>query len=541
VKRLSHDRRVLLLALLAALPAVLTAVVLLFGEGVTPKVRWTFSSLIVLWWLGCAYALRERVVTPLQTVSNLLAAMREQDFSIRARGSRPDDPLGEVLLEVNALASTLRQQRLGALEATALLSKVMGEIDVAVFAFDDAERLKLTNRYGEKLLGQAEPRLLNRSAGDLGLASCLEGPTPRLLDATFGATTGRWEVRTSTFRQGGLPHRLLVLTDVSRPLREEERLAWQRLIRVLGHEINNSLAPIHSIAGSLERVIAPEVPPPDWRDDVRRGLTVIASRAEALSRFTGAYAKLARLPAPRFAPVDAGELVRRVAGLETRMAVRVSPGPGVGLSADADQVEQLLINLSSATDAALETAGVVEVGWRAAPGDRRRLEIWVSDEGPGLAASDVNGCSSSPADRGGPRGLALENRQDRPGCIAHPRPVHRPALNADLATGLLPTRSRSDTVRSVTTSPVLSVVFGSSSRICASCAATGLCSTPFGITTNSPGSRTRSPSRRQIVSRPSRTRKSSSSFSWRCQTNSPRTFTSFTWASFNSPTIFGLK
>jgi nitrogen fixation/metabolism regulation signal transduction histidine kinase len=401
---------------------------------VSPKVRWTFSSLVVLWWLGCAYALRERVVIPLQTVSNLLAAMREQDFSIRARGSRPDDPLGEVLLEVNALASTLRQQRLGALEATALLSKVMAEIDVAVFAFDDAGLLKLTNRFGEKLLGQAEPRLLNRSAEELGLASCLEGPTPRLLDATFGVTTGRWEVRTSTFRQGGLPHRLLVLTDVSRPLREEERLAWQRLIRVLGHEINNSLAPIRSIAGSLERVIAPEVPPSDWRDDVRRGLTVISSRAEALSRFTGAYAKLARLPAPRFAPVDAGALVRRVAGLETRVAVRVTLGPDAALSADADQIEQLLINLvRNAADAALETAGAVEAGWRAAAGGRGRVEIWISDEGPGLASTSnlfVPFFTTKPGGSGiglvlsrqiaeaHGGSLSLENRTDRPGCIA---------------------------------------------------------------------------------------------------------------------------
>ena len=419
---------------MAALPAVVTALVLLWGEGVTPKVRWTFGVLVVAWWLACAYALRERVVFPLQTVSNLLAAMREKDFSIRARGARPDDPLGEVLLEVNALAETLRQQRLGALEATALLSKVMGEIDVAVFAFDAQGRLKLVNRFGEKLLGQAAPRLLGLSAAELGLASCLEGPTPRLIDATFGVAQGRWEVRASAFRQGGLPHRLLVLTDVSRPLREEERLAWQRLIRVLGHEINNSLAPIQSIAGSLERVIAPETPEPDWRDDVRRGLAVIASRAESLSRFTGAYAKLARLPAPRFAPVDAGALLRRVVGLETRRPVLLVPGPDVTVSADADQVEQLLINLvRNSVDAALETGGAIEAGWRAAAGDRRRLEIWIADEGPGLAnttnlfvpffttkpgGSGIGLVLSRQIAEAHGGTLSLENRQDRPGCLA---------------------------------------------------------------------------------------------------------------------------
>jgi nitrogen fixation/metabolism regulation signal transduction histidine kinase len=419
---------------MAALPAVVVALALLWGGDVTPKVRWTFGVLVVIWWLACAYSLRERVVIPLQTVSNLLAAMREGDFSIRARGARPDDPLGEVLLEVNALAETLRQQRLGALEATALLSKVMAEIGVAVFAFDAQGRLKLVNRFGEKLLGQAAPRLLGLSAAELGLASCLEGPTPRLTDATFGSAQGRWEVRASAFRQGGLPHRLLVLTDVSRPLREEERLAWQRLIRVLGHEINNSLAPIQSIAGSLERVIAPERPEPDWRDDVRRGLAVIASRAEALSRFTGAYARLARLPAPRFARVDAGALLRRVVGLETRLAVLLTPGPDAAVSADGDQVEQLLINLvRNAVDAALETGGAVEAGWRAAAGDRRRLEVWIADEGPGLAntanlfvpffttkpgGSGIGLVLSRQIAEAHGGTLSLENRQDRPGCLA---------------------------------------------------------------------------------------------------------------------------
>ena len=434
MRRITHDRRIWLLAILAALPAVVTAAVLLSGEGVSGKTRWTLGLLIGAWWLACAYALRQRVIYPLQTVSNLLAALREGDFSIRARGARTDDALGEVLLEVNALAETLRQQRLGALEATALLSKVMAEIDVAVFTFDADGRLRLVNRFGEKLLGQPEPRLLGRSAAELGLASCLEGPSPRLSDAAFGGHPGRWEIRSGTFRQGGLPHRLLVLTDVSRPLREEERLAWQRLIRVLGHEINNSLAPIHSIAGSLERVIAPEVPDPDWRDDVRRGLAVIASRAEALSRFTGAYAKLARLPAPRFAPVHVGTLLTRVAGLETRVPVRLSAGTDATLSADADQVEQLLINLvRNAADAALETGGGVEAGWKLAPGGRRALEIWIADRGPGLAntanlfvpffTTKPGGsgiglvlCRQIAEAHGG--ALTLENRSDGPGCLA---------------------------------------------------------------------------------------------------------------------------
>ena len=380
--KLTHDRRVILLAALAALPAAVVSLALLWSGDYSDKVRWTLTAAILLGALIFLNALWERVVRPLQTVSNLLAAMREEDFSIRARGARGNDPLGEVLVEVNALADTLRRQRLGALEATALLSRVMAEIDVAVFAFDEQGELQLTNRAGERLLGQPAPRLLGKSAEELGLAECLREESPRILDATFPAGAGRWEVRRSSFRQGGRPHHLLVLSDLSRPLREQERLAWQRLIRVLGHELNNSLAPIQSIAGSLSGLLAQKAPLEDWREDAGRGLAVIASRAEALSRFTSAYASLARLPPPRFSRVELTPLIARVAGLEQRVPIRVDGGPDLAVSADPDQLEQLLINLvRNAADAALETRGGAAIAWRGAD---RHVEITVTDEGPGL-------------------------------------------------------------------------------------------------------------------------------------------------------------
>jgi nitrogen fixation/metabolism regulation signal transduction histidine kinase len=414
---------------------VAVAIGILWAGDYSSKLRWTLGVIVVVAWILFVQTLRERVVRPLQTVSNLLAAMREEDFSIRARGARVDDPLGEVLLEVNALAETLREQRLGALEATALLSKVMAEIDVAVFAFDDAGVLRLVNKFGETLLGQPEPRLLGRSAEELGLAPFLVPDSAQILDASFPGGAGRFEVRRSSFRQGGVPHQLLVLADVSRPLREEERQAWQRLIRVLGHELNNSLAPIQSIAGSLKRLAEEREPPADWREDLQRGLAVIASRAEALSRFTNAYAKLARLPPPRPAPVAVDPLMRRVTSLETRLPVGVIPGPPATLSADADQLEQLLINLvRNAADAALETKGGVAVGWKRLRG--RELEIWVADDGPGLpntsnlfvpffttkpGGSGIGLVLSRQIAEAHGGSLALENRRGHRGCIARLR------------------------------------------------------------------------------------------------------------------------
>jgi nitrogen fixation/metabolism regulation signal transduction histidine kinase len=425
---------VLLTGLGAAAPGSLVALLLLWLGDFTPRVQWTLTVLIALVATGFLLALQSRVVTPLQTVSNLLAALREGDFSIRARAARMSDSLGDVMREINTLAETLREQRLDALEATALLRKVMAEIAVAVFTFDADRRLQLVNRFGQQLLGQPAERLLGRTAAALGLEDCFQGESSRTLAMSFPGGTGRWETRHTSFRQHGMPHQLLVLTDVSKPLREEERLAWQRLIRVLGHELNNSLAPIKSIAGSLGTQLSADTRPTDWEDDVRSGLAVIASRAESLARFMGAYARLARLPAPRFDPFDIGAIVHRVVALETRHQVAVDEGPPIVVRGDADQLEQVLINLvRNAVDAATETGGTVRVGWAVRPGRAPAVDIFVDDEGPGLSSTTnlfVPFFTTKPSGsgiglvlsrqiaeaHGGT--LTLENRSDRSGCRA---------------------------------------------------------------------------------------------------------------------------
>src|SRR5262249_43494585 len=157
--RLRFDQRILLLALVAGLPAALVALVLLWTGAYTPKVQWTLTVLIVGVWTGCSFSVRQRVVVPLPTLSHLLSAPRGGEFSNRARGASGDDRVGAVMLEVNVLASTLHDQRLGALEAGALLRTVMVEIDVAVFTFDGAHMLRLVNRAGERLLAQPAEQL----------------------------------------------------------------------------------------------------------------------------------------------------------------------------------------------------------------------------------------------------------------------------------------------------------------------------------------------------------------------------------------------
>ncbi|PYL53258.1 MAG: PAS domain-containing sensor histidine kinase [Verrucomicrobia bacterium] len=417
--RFSHQGKLTWLILGAVAPAMIIVMSILWFGDYSAKVQWTLAILIVTFAAGFISAALDHVVHPLQTMSNLLAALREGDYSIRARGARADDALGEVLLEVNTLGETLRVQRLGAFEATALLRTIMAEIDVAVFTFDPDRRLRLVNRAGENLLGQPIDKLLGRNADDLGLAACYDVDEDEPLTLSFPGGSGRWGVRRSTFREHGLPHELLVLTDLSRTLREEERRAWQRLVRVLGHEMNNSLAPIKSLAGSLETLLRREPMPRDWKDDAESGLKSIASRADSLSRFMQAYTRLAKLPPPQKEDVDLGELVQRVVNLEPRLKVQIIPGSKLQIHADGAQIEQVLINLvHNAVDAALETKGAVAIRWRES-GDC--VEVIVRDEGEGIMNPTnlfVPFFTTKPGGSGIGLTLSLTNRNDRTGAEA---------------------------------------------------------------------------------------------------------------------------
>ncbi len=424
----------MLLAFLAGLPGSAAALAYIWTGDHTPKEQWTVTAVVLLAWFGFTMAVRERVVVPLQTVSNLLAALREGDFSVRGRSPRPDDALGEVMREVNTLGNTLREQRLGAMEASTLLQIVMTEIAVAIFAFDEDQNLRLVNRAGARLLAAPAERLLGLKAEELGLAGCLTGEAQTTFQGSFPGAAGRWGLRRTRIRERGLPLDLLVISDLTQALSEQELQAWQRLVRVLGHELNNSLAPIKSIAGTLESILAREPLAEDWRQDMRRGLHVITSRSESLSRFIGAYARLAKLPRPQLQPLELAGCVERAISFETRVPVRVERGPAVRIHGDPDQLEQVLINLlRNAADASLPAATPVRLGWRR---DGRMIEVWIEDEGPGLSStanlfvpffttkpggSGIGLVLSRQIAEGHGGALMLENRTDRSGCIARLR------------------------------------------------------------------------------------------------------------------------
>jgi len=434
-RRLTYDKFVLLLAALLALPSTVVALILLFTASYSREIRWSLVLMLFIAWLVGGSVLRSQVIRPLRTLSNMVASIREGDFSFRVRSRMREDSLSDLTFELNALADRLQHENVSSLEATALLKKVLMEIDVAVFTFDRAQKLTIVNRAGEQLIGMVAPRILGLTGDELGLSRFLNTSSPQTVEMTFPGKHGRWSVSHTAFRENGVPHQLLIISDMSRALREEERQAWQRLIRVLGHELNNSLAPIKSIAGTLSSLAARSGLSAELNEDMQQGLQVIENRVESLARFMQAYTQLARMPAPSRRRIEIDALVRRTAPLERRLPVAVTDGPPAIVDADPDQLEQLLINLirnaaDASLDPSLKSPGAVSVGWSLSP---HAVEIFVRDEGPGLLNGDNIFVPFFTTKTGGSGiglilsrqiaeahggSLQLANRRDRSGCEA---------------------------------------------------------------------------------------------------------------------------
>jgi PAS domain S-box-containing protein len=428
------------LVIIGGAPGVIVAIALAWHFDMPPELRWTLSAVVILTWIIAASVAGQIVTRSLQLITNLLGALREGDYSIRGLSAPHGTSMHGVMREVNDLGTTLQRQRTEAVESTALLTHVMEEIAVAVFAFDPAEKVLLVNKAGEQLLGKTEAEMIGCSAQDFGFGEYLTGDPRRLVERTIGGRRGRFEIRRASFYRDGRPHHLIVMADLSQALREEEQAAWQRIVRVLSHEINNSLTPIKSIAHSIKRIIeraigsgdgAAKGPSFERQDEVLQGLSLIEERSGALGRFLRAYAQLARLPKPQPKPIAVAPLIGRIVELENRLAVKSTGGPNLTVVADADQLEQLLINIiRNAVDASLETKGGVTVGWRNV---NDWLEVTIDDEGKGLPDTSnlfVPFFTTKP--NGSGIGLALsrqiaeahggtitlENRAGAPGCRA---------------------------------------------------------------------------------------------------------------------------
>src|SRR5580765_743239 len=390
---LPFERRLLFSVLATGLPCAILSFILLWTNSYSLDHKIEGTVLSVFLWFALGFAARNRVVNSVRVLSNVIASLKEEDFSFRATRAVSGDALGDLAIEINNLARALEAERLGTMEAENLLRKVLAEAEGVILAFSLDGKLKLFNRAAAAFLGKREGDLVNRSARELGIADLLSGPTSQTISRLSNGIERRWIVRRTHFRQNGVPHHLVMLSEASEALRAEERLAWQRMVRVLSHEINNSLAPIKSVARTLRRILSQNVLPERVHQDFDLGLDVIGTRAEALNRFLQSYAQLSKLPPPTRRTVGLQNMIERVSGLEARLPITVLPGPDISINVDPDQLEQVLINLTkNAIEAvlakypvetlpALGSDPAVSVSWNSTSND---LELWVRDRGVGL-------------------------------------------------------------------------------------------------------------------------------------------------------------
>jgi two-component system, NtrC family, nitrogen regulation sensor histidine kinase NtrY len=384
--RLAFERRITVFSVALMMPALVLGGWLIGRLELEWVWRGVLAAALLATLVCLRTALHKSVVGPLRGITNVVEAYRGGDYTIRSSREQAGDALGDLVHEINSLGNTLHEQRLRAIEATALLDKLVNAIDIAVLAFDGEGRLCLHNPAATQLLGLESTSQAAHTAAAVGLEEFLKQDTRSRVVTSFAGRDGRWQITHGTFRESGLVQHLLIVSDVRQALREEERLAWQRLIRVIGHEVNNSLTPIRSLATTLQESLGTALAFGKDRDDALQALKVIADRTHGLSRFLAQYSRLARLPPPRPHWLDLAPVLARVTALEPLRRIQIQASEDLEVLVDADQLEQALINLSrNAVEAQGDCVGRVIV---AAHSRDNTLVITITDEGSGVANPD---------------------------------------------------------------------------------------------------------------------------------------------------------
>jgi len=432
---LPFERRLFITVLFTGTFGTLLSLFLLWTNSYSLNHKIETTVVLFILWLVPTYLVYERTVNSLRVLSNVIFALKEEDFSFRATLAVPGDALGDLAIEINNLARALEEERFGALEAANLFRIVMAETGAVIFAFSSERRLRLLNRAAAALLGPDEAFLLHHTAQELGIDDLLEGPAAETVTRSFLGVERRWLVRRTHFRLYGVQHLLLVMSEASRALRAEEQIAWQKIVRVLGHEINNSLGPIRSIADTLALTSTGIELPTPFKQNLQRGLGIIAKRSDSLNRFLQNYAKFTKLQAPIPRIIDLKTILSEAIAMELRLPITTLPGPNVKILVDPDQLTQVFINLlRNAVDAVFDRstheleADDVTVSWRV---EGQELHLWIRDRGIGLpdtqnlfvlfyttksTGSGIGLVLSRQIIESHNGDLKIQNRKDGPGC-----------------------------------------------------------------------------------------------------------------------------
>lgn len=429
--KLTNHAKVLILAFLSGLPALAFTVYIAIRDDYSTLTLYSMGILVLGVYIACLATMYRLVVRPLQTMANIVSALKEKDYTLRVKYTNTDDPMGLSFSELNDLADKLQNQRLDMIETHQLLFKILEEVEAAVLCFDNDDQLVMANRYAQELYGSNTDSLLGQRASELGLKNVLASTLQTTQEIEFPSRKSRWLVKHSPYRDDGRPHMMLLIADLQGPLREEELDAWKKLIRVLGHELNNSMTPLKSMANSLERMLAKPSLPDDWKEDMEDGLSVIGRRVDSLSRFVNGYSQLARTPRPQKSPLNITRFMERVIRFEPSFNIDLQPGPDINILGDEGQLYQVIINLlKNAVEASASTNGKVSATWRT---NDESIYIRIIDEGQGLANEDNLFVPFFSTKRSGSgiglalsrqiveahKGrIALENRIERNGCIA---------------------------------------------------------------------------------------------------------------------------
>lgn len=381
---LASDVRLFLQVLLVAAPALLLLVYFLLVSGESNLSKLIISILVLLWIVVLANLVRQKFLYQMRTLSTLVEGIRVEDYSFRSsRGREPGD-LGDLYRQVNALADQLQSSHQKEQELRNLLEKIICHINVAIVACDSQQRIRLVNPLAAQLLACPADTLVGQEFSATVLGQLPFSDEPSLIDFKFPGAEGRWQLIEQQYRDQGRPGKLLFITDLKQVLREEETKAWQRLIRVIAHEVNNSLTPISSISQTLQAEFASN--PAIQQPQMLQGMELIGERAEHLKQFIAEYARIARLPEPQKMNVSLAPLLTKAVQFFAEKPVNVNgPLPDITLFADALLIEQLLINLiKNAVEACNATGGLVELSCN---DYEAHCEIIIRDEGVGISNS----------------------------------------------------------------------------------------------------------------------------------------------------------
>ena len=429
--RMASDVRLFLDVLLVAVPTLLLLLWFWLSSAEPLASKLIISALALVWVVLLAERVRQHFTYHLRTASTLVEAIRLEDYSLRSSRSRESGALGELYRQVNALADCRQHAEQQEQELRGLLGKIIAQIQVAILAFDSEQNIQLVNPQAAKLAGSPAADLINRNITDTPFATLNFTAQPNLIEQEFPGASGHWQISWQEYRTGARPGKLLFITDLKQVLSEQEARAWQSLIRVITHEINNSLTPISSISQTLaSRVAATDVTRGD--EDFVKGLGLIGQRSEDLTRFIAEYARIARLPEPQKRPFDLASLLEKLQNLYgERVLYRRDKESQAIVNADPTLIEQLLINLiKNGQEAMGEPGQPVELKLDNA---ENSVTVQVLDCGQGLAnPSNLFVPFYTTKDKGSGIGLVLcrqianahggrlrlENRKDRTGAVA---------------------------------------------------------------------------------------------------------------------------